>query len=234
MRVLQSGLAERYEDVPPSIPDSDEEDAEADEVKVDVSVRVTRSGVGESPALWLDSTESSPSRCNLRQRTPRKQDPSYMYMAATPSKLSTRPRTETNPLAAVDNRHETASTSTPKFKRSSTSSAQTTRRDLLSKDLNTRMHSILSGERYTFSSDLSAARRSHRGAAGASDSRKTGYARLLDEEQKMSGMESPDVKVTRLDRDDERAIEFRERFRSWSVISRAHGMPFHIHGQPSC
>jgi hypothetical protein len=224
MRVLQSGLAERYEDVPSSDPDSEEDDGDQDqdEVKVDVSVRQTRSGVGESPARSLGSIESSPAQYNLRQRTPRNKDPSYVYMTGTPTKTSTSRRNETNPLSAVDNSHELASTSTPTPKRSSTSSVQNTRRHSLSKDLDIQMHSILSGERYTFSSDLSAARRSHRGAVGPSDSRKTGYVRLL-EEQKMGGMESPDVKVTRLDRDDARAIEFGEKFRSWSVISRAHG-----------
>jgi hypothetical protein len=40
----------------------------------------------------------------------------------------------------------------------------------------------------------------------------------MDEEQRTDGMESPDVNVTRLDGDDERAIEFRERLRSWLVL----------------
>jgi hypothetical protein len=217
MRVLQSGLAERYEDVPPSNPDTDENDDD-DEVKVDVSVRVTGSGVAASPARSSASKDSTPSRYNLRQRTPRTQDSSYVYMAATPSKPSTSRQNETNPLAAVDKRHQAASTSTPKANRSYTSAAQTNRRDSLSKDLDSQMHSILSGERYTFSSDLSVARRSHRSAVGISESGKTSYTRLMDEQQRTGGMESPDVKVTRLDRDDERAIEFRERLRSWLVL----------------
>jgi len=215
MRVLQSGLAERYENVAPSNQGTNEENDDGDEIKVDVSVRVTRPGVADSPARSLDSTESSSSRYNLRQRTPRKIDPSYVYNIATPSKLSS---VQHNALAAVDHSHGGASTSTQTPKQPS---AQTTRRHSLSKELDTQMHSILSGERYTFSSDLSAARRSNRDATSAGDSRKTGHERLIDEERTTSGMESPDVRVTRLDRDDERAIEFRERLRSWSVNLRA-------------
>jgi hypothetical protein len=67
MRVLQSGLAERYQDAG--------SDGDGDDAEVEGSARWKRPAAGGS----VNSSEGSPSRYNLRQRTPRKLESTFVY-----------------------------------------------------------------------------------------------------------------------------------------------------------
>ena len=77
------------------------------------------------------------------------------------------------------------------------------------------MRSILSGQGYTFASDMSAAAGSRKvlnANARGGQGKKSVLANVKDGS---GGMNSPKVRVTRLHRNDERAVDFRERLRLW-------------------
>ena len=177
MRVLQSGLGEKYNDVNDVKEEKEESEGEEEESEEERSTR--------------EDTEGSPSGYNLRRGTPRQPDPSIIY-STPPKDQPALPRPRKNPPTAL-----------------------TVLRDSLYKDLSNQMHSILSGQGYTFPSDISAAARSMK-VLNANARGGQGKKSVLAYVKECSGgMESPDVRVTRLHRDDERAVEFRESLRLW-------------------
>ncbi len=197
MRVLQSGLGEVY-DV----------DAVKDEVEESENEEEEES---EEERTSREETEGSPSGYNLRQRTPKKPDPSFVY--SPPPKQPDLPRSTSKKV--TPRKKANPSNGGPNSPHKNAPTTVTVRRDSLSKDLSNQMHSILSGQGYTFAADISAAARSRRVLKSSGRVRQGKRNVLEDLKEGDGGMESPDVRVTRLERDDERAVEFRERMRSW-------------------
>ncbi len=218
MRVLQSGLAGRRaermhgaEGAPREDEDEgkDQGPGETDDIFGDAAIR------DEKRSDRASTIESGGSPYNLRKRTARKED--AHYIVSTPTR---RPRKAAPASPAEPPSSSTAPRATrpaaPPLHRHATDAATQTRRDLLSAELSDQIRSILSGEGYTFASDMAASRRAGRKKTQT----RQDSLRATGEGEGGPGSISPDIRLSRLDRDDPRAIEFRERIRPWCVPRR--------------